>query len=161
MASCFIIFKDGRCFSRRWTGYDYILRIAIKELSLMENGKPLAEWLELQIPLEDEDENETAESGYGFYNNRTNEWVNRHLDTRSLTEDNQKLFWQAIETGRVKLNDPELPDYSDLNPEYFEMFYEMYRLSEEGAPPLEYSHWGTVTECTSRKGPGWDEETTD
>ncbi|KXH85135.1 hypothetical protein [Chryseobacterium kwangjuense] len=71
MASCFIIFKDGRCFFRRLTCYDYILRIAIKELSLMENGKPLAEWLELQIPLE-------------------------------------------------------------------------------------YSHWGTVTECTSQEGSGWD-----
>lgn len=42
MASCFIIFKDGRCFSRRWTGYDYIIKIVIHELYLIENGKELA-----------------------------------------------------------------------------------------------------------------------
>ncbi|HCA05804.1 hypothetical protein [Chryseobacterium sp.] len=156
MASCFIVFKDGRCFSRRWTGYDYIIRIAIKELAFIENGKPLAEWLELQIPPEDEDEYERAESGYGFYSARTDEWINRHLDTRSLTEENQKLFWKAIENGRIKVHDPELPDYTDLNPEYFDYFYEMYRLSEDGAPPLEYSHWGSVAECDEKNGPGWE-----
>lgn len=159
MASCFIIFKDGRCFSRRWTGYDYIIKIAIHELYLIENGKELAAWLELQIPPDHEDESERAESGYGFYSVRTHEWINRDLDTRSLTEENQKLFWQAIENGRPKVHDSELPDYTDLNPEYFEIFYEMYRLSEEGAPPLEHSHWGRVTECNIKNGPGWEEET--
>ena len=54
MASCFITFKNGATFSRRWTGYDYIIQISIKELYLLENGKPLAEWLTLQIPLEGE-----------------------------------------------------------------------------------------------------------
>jgi len=39
MASGFIILKDGRCFGRRWTGYDEILKIAIKELHLLENGR--------------------------------------------------------------------------------------------------------------------------
>lgn len=60
MASGFIILKDRRCFGRRWTGYDEILKIAIKELYLIENGKDLAKWLETQIPDLD---NESGECG--------------------------------------------------------------------------------------------------
>lgn len=158
MASCFIIFKNGATFSRRWTGYDCIIQIAIKELLLLENGKPLAEWLRLQIPLEDETEDQRVESGYGFYQATTGKWVNRSLDTRSFTEDNQKLFWQAIENGRVNLHNPELEDYSDLSLEYFDYFYEMYQLSVQGVLPEGYSHTTNSDSCSEKNGPGWDQK---
>jgi len=153
MASCFIVFKDGRCFSRRWTGYDYILKIAINELQFIPGGIPLAEWLELQIPIEN-DELE-SDGGYGFYNSRLDDWINRHLDTRSLTPENQKFFWQAIEKGRIRLHH-EGAAYSELNPDYFEEFYKMYQLAEKGEPPMEYNHLVKIeAPCLRKNGPGW------
>ncbi|GEJ44680.1 hypothetical protein [Chryseobacterium sp. ON_d1] len=156
MASCFITFKDGATFSRRWTVYDGIIQIVIKELYLLENGKPLAGWLTLQIPLEEEDDDQRAESGYGFYQETTGKWINRSLDTRSLTEENQKLFWKAIENGRKNLHNPELENYSDLSIEYFECFYEMYQFSIQGVPPEEYSHTTISGHCSQKNGPGWE-----
>lgn len=70
MASGFIILKDGRCFGRRWTVYDEILKIVIKELRLIGNGKDLADWLETQIPDLDD---ESGECGWGFHKTSTGE----------------------------------------------------------------------------------------
>lgn len=153
MASCFIIYKDGRCFSRRWSGYDEIIKIAIKELRLLNNGNLLAEWLELQIPiLEEEIDNDSC---YGFYNARTDDFVNRYLDTRSLTEENQDLFWKAIQNGRIHLMNKGT-DYSSLDFDYFERFYKMYELSENNEPPMEFNDWGKIAEpCSKKNGPGW------
>ncbi|MGB6083346.1 MAG: hypothetical protein WBF63_03945 [Moheibacter sp.] len=153
MASCFIIYKDGRCFSRRWSGYDYIIKIAIRELKSIENGLPLANWLELQIPIEDIEIE--SDSCYGFYNSRIDDWVNRYLDIRSLTPENQKLFWEAITKGRIKLIN-EGKNYSELNLDYFERFYKMYELAENGEPPMDYNDWGKLAEpCSEKNGPGW------
>ncbi len=154
MASCFIIYKDGRCFSRRWTGYDSILKIAINELQFIPEGIPLAQWLELQIPVENEELE--SDSGYGFYNSRLDDWTNRNLDIRSLTPENQALFWQAIEKGRMRLLD-EGAAYSELNPDYFEAFYSMYQLAEKGEPPMECNDLGKIAEpCLHKNGPGWE-----
>ena len=82
MASGFIIFKDRRCFARRWTGYDEILRIAIRELEEIEGGQALADWLKSQIPAEEDSEDN--EMGWGFINPRTKDVTSRVLDLRSL-----------------------------------------------------------------------------
>lgn len=153
MASCFIIYKDGRCFSRRWSGYDYIIKIAITELKLIDNTNLLADWLELQIPITDVEFK--SDSCYGFHNSRIDNWVNRELDLRSLTAENQSLFWEAIKIGRKKLLE-EGEKYSDLNTDYFEEFFNMYLLSEKGEPPTEYSHWSKIADpCIEKNGPGW------
>lgn len=151
MASGFIVFKDGRCFGRRWTGYDEILKIVIKELFLIENGKDLASWLETQIPDLDD---ESGECGWGFYKTSTDEFLNRFLDLRSLTLENQKLFGDAIVIGRTKLLDFR-EEYSCLNVDFFEIFFNMYSLSEKGEPPLEFSDWASIKSCNEKKGPGW------
>ncbi|WP_379685692.1 hypothetical protein [Flavobacterium procerum] len=153
MASCFIIYKDGRCFSKRWSGYDEIIKIAIKELLLLDDGKELADWLELQIPiLEKEIENDSC---YGFYNERTNDFINRHLDTRSLTEENQNLFWKAIQNGRIRFIN-EGTAYSPLDFDYFERFYKMFELAENNEPPMEFNDWSKIANsCTEKNGPGW------
>jgi len=152
MASGFIVLKDGRCFSRRWTLYDEILKIAIKELYLLENGNELAKWLETQIPDLDD---ESGECGWGFYKPSTDEFLNRHLDIRSFTTDNQELFIKAIHNGREKLSEFQ-DDYSPLNIDNFEIFYKMVTLCENGEPALEFSDWGTIQPCNEKNGPGWE-----
>jgi len=52
----FITLENGEDFSVRWTGYDEIIRIAIKELSFLDNRHELSEWLDTQIPNENEDD---------------------------------------------------------------------------------------------------------
>jgi hypothetical protein len=153
MASCFVIFKDGRCFSRRWSGYDEIIKIAIRELNEINGGLPLADWLELQIPILDEEiENDSC---YGFYNSRIEDFVDRDLDTRSLTPENQSFLWQAIQNGRIRLI-KEGTSYSPLDLEYFEHFYKMFELSEKNEPPMEFNDWTKIADpCNEKNGPGW------
>ncbi|UUC44568.1 hypothetical protein [Flavobacterium cerinum] len=153
MASCFITFKDGRCYSRRWTIYDAILHIAIQELERIPGGMPLSEWLKLQIPVEEAEHQ--SDACYGFYNSRIDEWKNRELDVRSLTPENQELFWEAIRNGRIRLVE-EGEAYSPLNIDYFDEFYTMYELAEKGEPPMDYNHLIIVAEpCKEKNGPGW------
>ena len=154
MASGFIIFKDGRCFARRWTTYDEIIRIAVCELELIENGQDLADWLKLQIPGPEDDEN--ADAGWGFHNSRINEWINRELDLRSLTPENQVLFWEAIQRGKINLLEKG-DEYSPLSPDLFNVFYEMFDRAEKGEPPMELTDWNKLADpCTEKNGPGWD-----
>ncbi|BDD03981.1 hypothetical protein [Aureibacter tunicatorum] len=153
MASGFIILKDGRCFARRWTGYDEIIRIAITELEQIENGKDLAEWLMLQIPNSEDDE--SADAGWGFHNSRIDEWINRELDLRSLTKENQKLFWRAIQKGKNKLTEQGV-GYSPLSFDFFYVFYDMCERAEKGEPPLALTDWNKLADpCTEQNGPGW------
>lgn len=154
MASFFITFKDGRCFSQRWTGYDFIIRIAIKELYLIKNGVALAEWLESRIPGLDISNEDDA--GWGFYEKSIDDWVNRKLDLRSLTSENQQYFWEAIQNGRKELIIGE-KQYSDLSVEYFERFCKMFQLSLSGEPPMEFSDLIQIADpCLEKNGPGWE-----
>ena len=154
MASGFIVYKDGRCFAPRWTGYDEIIRIAIRELKEIENGHALADWLIMQIPAtEDAD---VIEMGWGFIDPRVGETVNRNLDLRSLTEENQRLFWKATQNARIKIAKAET-DYSTISSDLFNRYYQMFELSEKGEPPMELNDWRVLADpCTEKNGPGWD-----
>ncbi|MDP5198689.1 hypothetical protein [Flavobacterium sp. DG2-3] len=112
----------------------------------------MAAWLETQIPDLDD---ESGECGWGFYKTSTDEFLNKHLDLRSLTIENQKLFGDAIVIGRSKLLDFG-EEYSCLNVDFFEIFFNMYLLSEKGEPPLEFSDWSIIKPCNEKTGPGWD-----
>ncbi|NME72158.1 hypothetical protein [Flammeovirga aprica] len=152
MASGFIILKDGRCFARRC--YDEILQIVIIELEDINNGKELANWLKLQIP--DSNDDEDSDAGWGFYNSRIDEWITRELDLRSLTLQNQNLFWKAIQSGRNNLVIKGI-EYSTLSIDSFNSFYKMYSLAEKGEPPMELSDWNNIAEpCIDKNGPGWE-----
>ncbi|WP_299256185.1 hypothetical protein [uncultured Aquimarina sp.] len=153
MASGFIILKDGRCFARRWTGYDEILKIVIKELRELEGGKPLAKWLKVIIP--NDNLTDEMEAGWGFLDLESDEWISRKLDLRSLTKENQELFWEAIQRGKINLN-YQGQGYSILSPDYFQEFYEMCELAEKGEPPMQLTHWNKLADpCNEQNGPGW------
>jgi len=110
----------------------------------------LAEWLETQIPDLDD---ESGECGWGFYKTSTAEFIIRHLDIRSFTLANQELFIKSIFNGRTKLLEFE-DEYSPLNIDFFEMFYKMVLMTENGDPPLDFSDWGTIRPCNKINGPG-------
>lgn len=157
MANGFIIFRDGRCFADRWTGYDKILQIGICELEEIENGKELAAWLKGKIP--ETENNETEEMGCGFMDPRIDGIVYRTLDLRSLTPHNQGLIWKAIKEGRKKLENLGTV-YSTLPLIFFNRFYKMFELSEKGEPPLEFTDWTELADaCLEKNGPGWTHNT--
>lgn len=154
MASGFIVLADGRCFARRWRAYDEIIRIVIREATEIPGGKLLTEWLKLQIP-ENEDIGD-REFGWGFFDSRSNQVINRMLDLRSLTPENQSIFRKSIQTGREKLSRLESA-YSPLHPYFLLLLDHMFELVERGEPPMELSDWKKLAEpCTEQNGPGWD-----
>src|ERR1700756_136044 len=105
-----ITLENGENYFVRWTGYDEIIRIVIKELSFVDNRRELAGWLNTQIPNEREDDGKTVP----FYK-ENGDMIMRFIDIRGLTTANRRLFWTALENGAEKLL--RLGDeYSILNP---------------------------------------------
>ncbi len=156
MANGFFILKDRSCFLTRWTGYDEIIRIAIKELREFENGKDLADWLSTIVP-EEYIHNDKNQWGTGFVNPETNKmFIGKELDMRSLTETNQSLFWKALKIGYEKLK-LEKEKYSYLNPERLNELVKRSELVKRNDNPLEHSDWNVLAEEDFEKlGPGWN-----
>jgi len=155
MANGFFILKDRSCFLTRWTGYDEIIRIAIRELRGFENGIPLANWLATIVPKKyiHDDQNQW---GTGFVNPDTNEtFMGKELDMRSLTETNQVLFWKALKIGFEKLKLGK-EKYSYLNPERLGELLERSELVNKQSNPLDHSDWSVLADKDFKKlGPGW------
>lgn len=59
---------------------------------------------------------------------------------------NQELFIKSIFHRRSKLLEFE-DEYSPLNIDFFEIFYKMVLMTENGEPPLDFSDWGTIRPC--------------
>lgn len=113
----------------------------------------MADWLSTRIPGPEDDEE--GDAGWGFPQTKSGDWINRELDLRSLTNENQQLFWKAIQNGNVNLK-TKGEAYSCLSESYFGDFYKMFELAEAGAPPMEMSDWGKPADpCTEKNGPGW------
>ena len=106
----FIKLENGENFSVRWSGYDEIIRIAIKELSFLDDRDELAEWLKICVPNENEDDRNNVP----FYK-ENGEMIRRFIDVRGFTTVNRRLFWIAIENGEEKLLRLG-EEYSILNP---------------------------------------------
>lgn len=156
MANGFFILEDRSCFLTRWTGYDEIIRIAVRELKNIENGKDLADWLSTRVPKE-YIHNDTNQWGTGFVNPKTNEiFIEKELDLRSLTKKNQSLFWLALRTGYKTLKlEKEL--YSYLNPERLNQLLKISDLVNKNDNPLDHSDWDVLADKDYPKlGPGWN-----
>jgi hypothetical protein len=146
MASGFIILKDGRCASPRYTGYDAILQRIVECLPAGD----FRDWLLAQTADETQDE----ESGFGGFYRRGNidDYVKRWLDLRELTEANQALFWKAAAEALTGTDNETIEAW-------LRKMLEMNRLAEAGDHPDNLSDWakGYVEPPSGNKsGPGWD-----
>ena len=157
MASGFIILKDGRCLSRRWTYYDYLIELAIKELSNIrhKNTENFKNWLQTLIPKEGDEYN-----GYGgFIRQADGENVQRWLDLRELTTENQQLFWDSLQRTLTNLiTEGQLNKRNDDLINLLKQFLKMKHLADIGDNPDNLSDWqkGYVEPPTGKQtGPGW------
>lgn len=154
MASGFIILKDGRCLARRWAIYDYIIEQAFRNLNDDGKEQPFKKWLQTLIPETGDEEN-----GYGgFIKKSTGKETQRWLDLRELTEENQNLFWLALQ--RAITNLITKPDNTDKKEdiELLKLILKMKHLADVGDNPDNLSDWkpGHVEPPTGRQsGPGW------
>ena len=143
MASGFIVLPDGRCFSRRWSAHDVVLRAVAEQVT----AGPLHAWLLSQLPGPDDEE----ELGYGAWGRASdNASVLRFIDMRLMTEQNQRLFCEAVKRAASIPHDEEwlgrcLDDFAD-----------MVTRMERGEPPLSKSDWVDVVPPEGERiGPGW------
>jgi len=147
----FITLENGKDFSVRWTGYDEIIRIAIKELSFLDNRDELSEWLNTQIPNEKEDDGKSVP----FYK-ENGDMILRSIDIRGLTTANRRLFWTAIENGEEKLLRLGI-EYSDLNPIVITGLVKMHQTTPDNIEIFEEDAEYIVTnhDVVKKIGPGW------
>lgn len=143
MASGFIVLPDGRCFSRRWSAHDAVLRTIADLVTEM----PLRQWLLEQLP----GPNDELELGYGaWFRNSDQAIIVRSIDLRSMTVENQRLFCDAVKRAASIDHDEEWLDHS-----LFE-FADMVARMECGEPPLFKSDWVEIVPHEGERiGPGW------
>ena len=135
MASGFLVLSDGRCFSRRWSAHDEVLRAVANQLDEGQASQQLKQWLLAQLPGESDEE----ELGYGaWFRTADQQVVVRHIDLRQMTAENQKLFREAAKRAALVHNAPAwlrgcLCELAD-----------MVARCERGEPPLSKSDWREV-----------------
>lgn len=143
MASGFMVLPDGRCFSRRWSAHDVVLRAIAEQVTAV----PLRQWLLAQLPGPNDEE----ELGYGaWWRNSDQTGVVRFIDLRLATLENQRLFCDAVKRAASLRRDEEWLEHS------LSEFAEMVACMERGEPPLSRSDWVDVLPPKGdRIGPGW------
>ena len=157
MASGFIILNDGRCLAPNWYYYDCIIDLVVQELqSISEKDKlEFKNWLQTQIPSEGDIDN-----GYGGFikkDDGTN--IQRWLDLRELTINNQVIFWNSLQkvlskliTGKVEIK--ERVKMISL----IQRMLKMKKMVDKGDHPDNLSDWKqgyTSPRSEKRSGPGW------
>ncbi len=157
MASGFIILKDGRSLARRWSHYDYIIELAINALSETNDkrAEDLKNWLQTLIPIEGDIEN-----GFGGFIRKTDgENIQRWLDLRELTNENQQLFWESMQKALTRLSrDDQAKIDNQVSIMLLKRFLKMKKLADIGDNPDNLSDWkkGYITPPSgNRVGPGW------
>jgi hypothetical protein len=148
MASGFLVLPDGRCFARRWSAYDAVLRSVTEELDAPE-GSELRTWLLALLPGPNDEEH----VGYGpWYRRADSQLVARSLDLRELTPENQRLFCQAAKRAASHPATRAPTWLADCLSELSDMVVRC----ERGEPPLSLSDWVEVIPSDGRRlGPGW------
>lgn len=143
MASGFIILKDRSCFATRWTGYDKILAIIIREIKKINSSSELITILSNKIPHKNA--KDEFEMGWGFIDESSREIISRELDMRGLSNEHHNLFWQALQEAHnnlLKMGE----EYSILNPERSRQLLERRELSKTQNNPLNHSDWSVLAD---------------
>jgi hypothetical protein len=144
MASGFIILHDNRCLAVRHALHDAVLLSVAAQLAV---GDQLREWLRGQIPSD-------GDTDLGYASVRSDgEHVERVLDLRGLTAENQSLFVAAARSCKplASVRAPATDVEACLR-----RLRAMLAASERGDPPLALSDWTRLAPpCERRIGPGW------
>ena len=149
MASGFLVLTDGRCFARRWSTYDHVIRAVADELAHDGDEKKLKDWLYEQVPgpLDKED------VGYGpWLREADQQLIERFLDLRELTHEHQAYFLQAAKKAAARMR---LFSEDWLQKCLCDLL-DMIERMEADQTPTEKSDWSEVLPSRGRKlGPGW------
>jgi hypothetical protein len=144
MASGFIVLADGRCFARRWSAYDDVLRAVAAELE-----GTLQAWLLSLLPGSEDEEH----LGHGPWLRKSDQLiVERFLDIRELTTENQRRFHDAVKRANERITSSKesvlkvcLSDLAD-----------MVNRADRGETPLSRSDWRTIKPPQGKRiGPDW------
>ena len=130
MASGFLILADGRCLARRWWAYDAVIKAVAEQLGGSDAALALREWLLSLLPGPDDEQH----IGYGpWLRAEDNQLIERRLDIRELTVENQRLFHDAaLEAAQNhRPDEDEFQSLSDLS--------DMLIRADRGEAPLSRS----------------------
>jgi hypothetical protein len=152
VASGFLTLADGSCFAPLVWAYDEVMRAVAEQLDGLARGGELKEWLLARIPgIKDTD------LGYGPWFRETDKVIiDRNLDLRELTAENQKLFHDAALIAAEKVKSSEaLKNPISLESHLLHLADAITR-TDRGEPPLSHSMCGSLMPCQGRRiGPGW------
>jgi hypothetical protein len=147
MPSGFLVLPDGRCFAKRWSAHDAVLRAVADQLAVDPASGELHRWLVEQLPGPDDEE----EIGYGAWARRSDgQVIVRYLDLRLMTPENQRPFCRAAKNAAPPA------DAEDWLRSCLEDLADMVARYERGEPPLSKSDWREVVPPEGGPiGPGW------
>lgn len=124
MASGFIEINDKKSFAPRWTGFDEIVKIIIRELNNYPNANSSELITKLESVIPPKDFNEELEMGWGFIDERIDGTTSRVIELKKMSLEDLNLFWKAVQNGYdnlIKIG----TEYSNLYPELMKELLEM------------------------------------
>jgi hypothetical protein len=153
MASGFIVLSDGRCFSRRWSDHDIVLRAVAEQLDGSKSARTLRDWLLEQLPSPEDFDH----VGYGPWLRKSDQMlVERFLDLREFTPENQRLFHQAARKAGERAGSVDCDEWPAWLRGCLKELANMAARADQGEPPLSRSDWREVVPSKGRHiGPGW------
>jgi hypothetical protein len=154
LASGFLVLSDGRCFARRWSAHDAVLRAVAEQLDGSLQAADLRDWLFTQLPGPEDEEH----VGYGpWFRKADQQLVDRFLDLRELMTENQRLFHQAARRAGERAGSDQRENWPDWLCASLKDLADMAARADRGEPPLSRSEWREVVPSKGRRiGPGWD-----
>jgi hypothetical protein len=153
VASGFLVLADGRCFAPNWKDYDAVLKAVADQLNGSQPALVFRNWLLSLLP----GPTDVAELGYGPWLRIADDMlVDRFLDIRELTPENQKMFHEAARKSGQRALSSEALDWPDWLKSALVDLADMVERADRGEPPLSRSMWMDVVPSKCRKiGPGW------
>jgi hypothetical protein len=151
-----LVLSDGRCFARRWSAHDAVLRAVAEQLDDTLPAQLLREWLLSLLPGPGDEEH----VGYGpWFRVADQQLVERRLDLRELTVGNQRLFHHAARRAGERAQSQEGAVWQDWLRGCLADLADMVERADRGEPPLSRSEWREVVPSQGRRvGPGWGGE---
>src|SRR5262249_48666055 len=134
----------------RWSFYDDVVRAVAEELKATPAEKRLRDWLLSLLP----GPHDVDHVGYGpWFRVADQEMIERFLDLRELTVENQQLFHQASKRAGARARSDDRAEW--LRNALVDLA-DMAERADRGEPPLSRSDWREVIASQGRQvGPGW------